>query len=128
MSFNIYCQLGLLMLIGLTAKTAILMVEYSKQERDAGQSVSDAALNGMRLRFRSVMMTALSFVIGVFPMVFASGARGGQPAGDRYYDLLGHAGGDDRRHDVHPGSLRRIPAYCGGNRPFLRQKSLTQPF
>lgn len=77
MSFNIYCQLGLLMLIGLTAKTAILMVEYSKQERDAGQSVSDAALNGMRLRFRSVMMTALSFVIGVFPMVFASGAGAG---------------------------------------------------
>ena len=81
MSFNIYCQLGLLMLIGLTAKTAILMVEYSKQERDAGQSVSDAALNGMRLRFRSVMMTALSFVIGVFPMVFASGA--GAAAGRR---------------------------------------------
>ena len=77
MSFNSYCQLGLLMLIGLTAKTAILMVEYSKQERDAGQSVSDAALNGMRLRFRSVMMTALSFVIGVFPMVFASGAGAG---------------------------------------------------
>ncbi|MBS1368933.1 MAG: efflux RND transporter permease subunit [Lentisphaeria bacterium] len=77
MSLNIYCQLGLLMLIGLTAKTAILMVEYSKQERDAGLSIPEAALNGMRLRFRSVMMTALSFVIGVFPMVFASGAGAG---------------------------------------------------
>ncbi len=77
MDFNIYCQLGLLMLIGLTAKTAILMVEYSKQERDAGKSVMEAALNGMRLRFRSVMMTALSFVIGVFPMVFATGAGAG---------------------------------------------------
>ena len=76
-SFDIYCQLGMLMLIGLTAKSAILMAEYSKQERDAGKSITEAALNGMRLRFRSVMMTALSFVIGVFPMVFASGAGAG---------------------------------------------------
>ena len=77
MNLDIYCQLGLLMLIGLTAKSAILMAEYSKQERDAGKSITEAALNGMRLRFRSVMMTALSFVIGVFPMVFASGAGAG---------------------------------------------------
>ena len=74
---NIYCQLGLLMLIGLTAKTAILMAEFSKQERDGGASIAEAALNGMRVRFRSVMMTALSFVIGVFPMVVASGAGAG---------------------------------------------------
>ncbi len=77
MSLNIYCQLGLLMLIGLTAKSAILMVEYAKQERDSGVPVAEAALNGMKLRFRSVMMTALSFVIGVFPMVFATGAGAG---------------------------------------------------
>ncbi len=77
MALNIYCQLGLLMLIGLTAKTAILMVEFSKQERENGASIADAALNGMRVRFRSVMMTALSFVIGVFPMVTASGAGAG---------------------------------------------------
>ena len=74
---NIYCQLGLLMLIGLTAKTAILMVEFSKQERDNGVSIGEAALNGMKVRFRSVMMTALSFVIGVFPLVVASGAGAG---------------------------------------------------
>ena len=77
MPLNIYCQLGLLMLIGLTAKSAILMAEYSKQERDEGKEITDAALNGMRLRFRSVMMTALSFVIGVFPMVVATGAGAG---------------------------------------------------
>ena len=77
MSLDIYCQLGLLMLIGLTAKTAILMVEFSKFERDKGATIQDAALNGMRVRFRSVMMTALSFVIGVFPMVVASGAGAG---------------------------------------------------
>ena len=74
---NIYCQLGLLMLIGLTAKTAILMVEFSKQERESGKSIEEAAMNGMKVRFRSVMMTALSFVIGVFPLVIASGAGAG---------------------------------------------------
>ncbi len=73
-SMDIYCQLGLLMLVGLTAKTAILMVEYAKQLRDEGATIFDAALEGMRMRFRSVMMTGLSFVIGVWPMVSASGA------------------------------------------------------
>ena len=77
MSMNIYCQLGLLMLIGLTGKTAILMVEFSKQNREEGTSIRDAAINGMKIRFRAVMMTALSFVIGVFPMVIASGAGAG---------------------------------------------------
>ena len=73
-SMDIYCQLGLLMLVALTAKTAILMVEYSKMLRDEGAELLDAALEGMRMRFRSVMMTGLSFVIGVWPMVSASGA------------------------------------------------------
>jgi multidrug efflux pump subunit AcrB len=74
---NIYCQLGSMMLIGLTAKSAILMVEFSKVERESGVSITDAALNGMRVRFRSVMMTALSFVIGVAPLLYASGAGAG---------------------------------------------------
>ncbi|MDR1491495.1 MAG: efflux RND transporter permease subunit [Planctomycetaceae bacterium] len=73
-SLDIYCQLGLLMLIGLTAKTAILMVEYAKQLRDDGTPLYEAAIGGMRVRFRAVMMTALSFVIGVYPMVIATGA------------------------------------------------------
>ncbi len=76
-AMDIYCQLGLLMLVGLTAKTAILMVEYSKQLRDEGQGLLEAAINGMRVRFRAVMMTALSFVIGVSPMVVATGAGAG---------------------------------------------------
>ncbi len=76
-SLDIYCQLGLLMLVGLTAKTAILMVEYSKQERDEGAGIFEAAISGMRMRFRSVVMTGLSFVIGVLPMVAATGAGSG---------------------------------------------------
>ena len=76
-ALNIYCQLGLLMLIGLTAKTAILMVEYAKQERDNGATPYDAAMSSMKMRFRAVMMTGLSFVFGVAPLVVATGAGSG---------------------------------------------------
>ena len=73
-SLSVYAQLGCVMLIGLAAKNAILMVEFSKQEREHGESVYVAALNGANLRFRAVMMTAWSFIIGVLPLVFADGA------------------------------------------------------
>ena len=65
------------MLIGLASKNAILMVEFSKQEREAGVEINDAALRGGRSRYRAVLMTAWSFIIGVFPMVIASGAGAG---------------------------------------------------
>lgn len=76
-SLSIYAQLGLVMLIGLTGKNAILMVEFSKDERERGVDVYQAALNGANLRFRAVLMTAWSFVFGVFPLVVASGAGAG---------------------------------------------------
>ena len=73
-SFDIYAQLGLLMLIGLSAKSAILMVEFSMQQRATGVSIEEAALNGANTRYRAVLMTALSFVIGVVPLMVATGA------------------------------------------------------
>jgi multidrug efflux pump subunit AcrB len=73
-SLDIYCQLGLLMMIGLVAKTTILMVEYSKQLRDQGMDLREAAINGLKVRYRAVLMTALSFVIGISPLVIATGA------------------------------------------------------
>ena len=75
--FSIYAQLGIIMLIGLACKNAILMVELSKQEREQGASIYDAAQNGFSKRYRSVLMTAWSFIIGVFPMVIATGAGAG---------------------------------------------------
>ena len=71
---DIYFQIGLLLLIGLSAKNAILIVEFAMQERLAGKSVFDAAVNAARLRFRPIVMTSLAFTLGVFPMVISTGA------------------------------------------------------
>ena len=76
-TMSIYAQLGMVMLIGLAAKNAILMVEFSKQERESGKSVFEAAMNGANLRYRAVLMTAWSFLFGVFPLVIATGAGSG---------------------------------------------------
>ncbi len=73
-SLSIYAQLGLVMLVGLASKNAILMVEFSKEDHERGVPIQQAALNGASQRFRAVLMTAISFIIGVFPMVVASGA------------------------------------------------------
>lgn len=71
---NLYTQIGLVLLIGMSAKSAILIVEFACLERDQGKSVAESAVNATQLRFRAVLMTALSFVLGVFPLVVASGA------------------------------------------------------
>lgn len=71
---NIYTQIGIVLLIGLAAKTAILIVEFAKQLREEGKSVREAAIEAARLRFRAILMTAFSFILGVLPLVVASGA------------------------------------------------------
>ena len=71
---DVYCQVGLVMLIGLSAKNAILIVEFAEQLRHRGLSIVDAAIEAGRIRLRPILMTSLAFILGVLPLVFASGA------------------------------------------------------
>ena len=70
---NIYFQIGLVMLVGLVAKNAILIVEFAKEEVEKGRDVVSAALTAAHLRFRPIVMTSLAFILGLLPLVFASG-------------------------------------------------------
>ncbi len=74
MQNNIYMQIGLVLLVGLSAKSAIMIVEFANQLRQEGKSPFDAAMEAARLRFRPILMTALSFILGVIPLVIATGA------------------------------------------------------
>ena len=74
---NVYVQVGNIMLIGLAAKNAILIVEFAKAKHEEGMSVAEAALESARLRFRPILMTAFAFILGVVPLMRASGAGAG---------------------------------------------------
>ena len=71
---DVYCQIGLVMLIGLSSKNAILIVEFAEQLRDKGLSIQEAAVGAARIRLRPILMTSFAFILGVLPLVFATGA------------------------------------------------------
>ena len=73
-SLDLYSQIGLVMLIGLSTKQAILIIEFAKDAHESGMSIRDSALNAAKLRFRAVMMTNIAFILGLLPLVFAKGA------------------------------------------------------
>ncbi|MBL8658778.1 MAG: multidrug efflux RND transporter permease subunit [Rhodospirillales bacterium] len=74
LSNDMYAQIGMVLLIGLACKNAILIVEFAKVNHEAGQTIHEAALTAARLRFRAIMMTAFAFILGVMPLLFATGA------------------------------------------------------
>jgi len=74
LSNDVYCQIGLVLLIGLSAKNAILIVEFAEQLRRQGHSIAEAAIEAAELRLRPILMTSFAFILGVTPLVFASGA------------------------------------------------------
>jgi HAE1 family hydrophobic/amphiphilic exporter-1 len=71
---NLYTQIGIVLLIALSAKNAILIVEFARELRDAGKDIAEAAVEAARERFRPILMTSFAFILGVVPLVFASGA------------------------------------------------------
>jgi HAE1 family hydrophobic/amphiphilic exporter-1 len=74
LSNDVYCQIGLVMLIGLSAKNSILIVEFAEQLRAKGRSIADAAIEAGELRLRPILMTSFAFILGIMPLVFATGA------------------------------------------------------
>jgi HAE1 family hydrophobic/amphiphilic exporter-1 len=71
---DVYCQVGLVMLVGLSSKNAILIVEFAEQLRERGMTILESAVESARIRLRPILMTSLAFILGVVPLVFASGA------------------------------------------------------
>src|SRR5262249_47750942 len=109
---NIYTQIGLVLLIALSSKNAILIVEFARELRlKEGKSIEEAAVEASRVRFRPIVMTSIAFILGVAPLVVATGA--GAAAVHRHHRLQRHAGLDLHRHPVRAGAVHRAAALVG---------------
>ena len=109
MDNNILTQVGFIVLIGLAAKNAILIVEFAKQLEDQGRDRWAAAVEAARLRLRPILMTSLAFIFGVVPLVWAIGRRRRAAPDAGHGGVRRHDRRDGLRADLHAGLLRHLP-------------------
>ncbi len=130
LSNDVYFNVGLITIIGLGAKNAVLIIEFAKDLQAQGKSVIEAVLEAAHLRFRPIVMTSMAFILGVLPLVLASWRGFGQPARDRHRRDVGHAGGHHAGGVLRADLLRRGAAHLQGQRaaaPHVRPRSPMKP-
>ena len=107
---NIFTQIGLIVLVGLSAKNAILIVEFARELEFAGRTPVQAAIEASRLRLRPILMTSLAFVMGVLPLVLVDRRRRGNAPGHGHRGVRRHDRRDRVRHLPDAGVLRAAAA------------------
>ena len=105
MASDVYFQIGLLVVVGLAAKNAILIVEFASQLRAQGRSIREAAVEAAHERFRPILMTSFAFILGVAPLLDRQRGRCAEQALDRHRRVLRHAHRDHHRDLLHPALL-----------------------
>ena len=118
MDINIFTQIGLVVLVGLASKNAILIVEFAKVIRRTGQPIREATLEACRLRLRPIIMTSMAFILGVLPLLFAHGAGAEMRRSLGMAVFSGMLGRDDFRRLAHPRVL--LPDRLGERIPLFR--------
>ena len=111
--YDIYTQIGIVTLIGLAAKNAILIVEFARTRHEDGQSIRDAALEAARLRLRPILMTSFAFILGVTPLLIAHGRGRGFPPLAGHRGVRRHERGHAAGHLHRAGAVRGDPEDCG---------------